>query len=492
MKRYIVTIISLSIAILFLSYNTASAYWVWTPETKKFINPKNAVKDSPKEQFDWGMNFYNAKDYERAAAEFDKLTKQYEYSEYASKAQYYMGLCYENMGKFYIAFQNYQKAIENFPHIENLDEIVAREFNIAKLYAAKSSPKVLGTDILTSRDRAIEIYKKVVDNAPYGKLADEAQYEMGSALKQSGMYDEAIQAFQKILDDYPNSRFEDKARFEVADCAYKASLKPAYDVEPTDKAIKAFEEFSQANRDTGLNAEADKTIQRLKDKAAEKSILTARFYESQNHPESAIIYYKDVLNKYPTSSFAKEARDKIERLTERIKNPPSKTFFKIAAPAPKREAAKVAKKEERKGWSPFGLWGPGKQKAAPVAKPAARESRSWLPFGWGRKPAVKAETEKAASEKIEPVERDAAPEEAAEEAAEAVPMPAEGQEAKVSEPVPQQMEPAKRQEVAAQMAESMERAKAAEAREREDSESASNDELASRPIKESPEDYTEY
>ena len=173
------SVIIAGVAALFLFSNTALAYWVWTPGTKKFINPKNAVKDSPKEQFEWAMTFYNAKDYQRAATEFDKLTKQYEYSEYASKAQYYVGLCYENMNKFYIAFQNYQKAIDNFPHIENIDEIVAREFNIANMFAVKESPKVLGTDILTSLDRSIEIYKKVVENAPYGRLADEAQYSMG-------------------------------------------------------------------------------------------------------------------------------------------------------------------------------------------------------------------------------------------------------------------------------------------------------------------------
>ena len=317
-KTFARSMIIAGIAALFLFSNTAWAYWVWTPGTKKFINPKNAVKDSPKEQFDWAMTFYNTKDYQRAAAEFDKLTKQYEYSEYASKAQYYAGLCYENMNKFYIAFQNYQKAIDNFPHIENMDEIVAREFNIANMFAVKESPKVLGTDILTSLDRSIEIYKKVVDNAPYGRLADEAQYNMGVAMKKAERYDEAIQTFQKILDDYPTSAFVDKAKFEVADCAYKASLKPAYDVEPTARAIKAFEDFSHENRDRSLSKEADKTIQRLKDRAAEKSLLTAQFYEKQGRYQAAIIYYKDVIETYPESSFVKLALSKIESLTAKI------------------------------------------------------------------------------------------------------------------------------------------------------------------------------
>jgi outer membrane assembly lipoprotein YfiO len=312
-----ILILLLTISLIFV--NAAGAYWLWTPETKKFVNPKYAVKDNPKDQYDWAMSFYEAKDYTRAAAEFEKLTKNFEYSEYAAKAQYYTGLCYENMGKFYMAFQNYQKTIDNFPHIENMDEIIAREFNIANIYAVKESPKVLGTDIMTSIDRAIEIYKKVVDNSPYGKLADEAQFKMGLALKKAERYDEAIAAFQRVLDDYPSSKFYDEAKYEVANCAYKASLKPDYDIEPTNKAIRAYEDVSQTSGDQKLSQEASKAIQRLRDRSAEKSMSVARFYESQKHYESAIIYYQDVLDKFPESSAANVARAKIEELKKRKK-----------------------------------------------------------------------------------------------------------------------------------------------------------------------------
>lgn len=319
MKKYNFVITISILAIIFLFINTASAYWIWTPETKKFINPKYAVKDSPKEQFDWAMSFYDTKDYQRAASEFERLTKHYEYSEYASKSQYYVGLCYENMSKFYIAFQNYQKTIDSYPHIDNMDEIIARQFNIGKIYANKDNPKVLGTDIMSALDRAIEIYKKVVDNAPYGKLADEAQFELAQGFKKSERYDEAISAFQKLIDDYPTSKYLDRAQYEVAYCAYRASLSPAYDIEGTDKAIKAFEDFAQSNKDQSLSREADATIQRLKDKAAEKSLMTARFYESQGRYDSAIIYYKDVVDRFPESSYVKEANAKIEELNKKRK-----------------------------------------------------------------------------------------------------------------------------------------------------------------------------
>lgn len=340
----ICTVIFVTCATTFIS--TSSAYWIWTPETKKFINPKYAVKDSPKEQYDWAMSFYDAKEYQRAAAEFDKLTKHYEYSEYAAKAQYQAGLSYENLGKYYIAFQNYQKAIDNFPHIGNIDEIIAREFNIGNIYADKENPKVLGADILTSTDRAIEIFKNVVDNAPFGKLADEAQYRMGEVLKEAQRYDEATVAFQRLVDDYQTSKFADKAKYEVAYCAYMASLQPAYDAAPTDRAIKAFKEFTEEHKDSELTKEADKTIQRLKDKSAEKSMMTARFYESQKRYPSAIIYYQDVMTRFPDSSQAPEARAKIEELKAGKKAPSADAIGKSWIPSWFGKKKQEAKKEE--------------------------------------------------------------------------------------------------------------------------------------------------
>ena len=383
--------------------SSASAYWLWTPETKKFVNPKYAVKDSPKEQFDWAMSFYTAKDYVRAAAEFEKLVKHYEYSEYASDAQYYIGLSYENMAKFYTAFQNYQKAIDNFPYIENLDEIIAREFNIANFYATKDNPKVLGMDIMTALDRAIEIYKKVVDNAPYGKLADEAQFKMGEALKKAERYDEAIQAFQKLVDDYPNSKFFEKAKYEAAHSAYKASLKPAYDTESTDKAIKAFQDFNETNQDKELSKEADKTVQRLKDRTAEKSLMTARFYESQKHYEAAIIYYQEVVNKFPDCSFVNEARSKIEKLSailngkakakegegvSKVWNPIK--FTKPAKPAEPPATPKEETKNTKKSWSPFSFTKPAKNQTAENKEaPKVVKAKAWNPLSFMGQPKPK-------------------------------------------------------------------------------------------------------
>jgi outer membrane assembly lipoprotein YfiO len=378
-KRSAFIIILFSLVGITALSGVANAYWVWTPETKKFINPKYAVKDSPKEQFDWAMSFYDTKDFQRAATEFEKLAKQYEFSEYASKAQYYVGLCYENMSKYYSAYLNYQKAIDNFPHIANTEEILAREFAIGNLYLSKPGPKVLGTDIMAPLDRAVEIFKKVVENAPYGKFAEESQFKLGEALKKSERYEEAVQAFHKVVEDYPKSKLVTKAMYEESNCAYKASLKPAYDASATDNAIKTFEKFVKTNKDADLAKSADTTMKRLKDNVSEKSFKAAEFYESQGKIQAAIIYYQDVIDTYPDSIFVPKSQAKIEMLKARGTK-------KAAAliDATKKKSERVAR--EKKPWSPF-KFNTGKPSGA--AKETSKKS-PWNLFNIGAKkePAV--------------------------------------------------------------------------------------------------------
>jgi len=296
----------------------AHAYWVWTPGSKKFINPKYAVKDTPEEQFAWAMGFFNAQDHKKAVAEFEKLIKSYEFSEYAAKAQFYVGMTYEKMGKPYMAFQSYQKVIDNYPYSEDLDEVIHREFEIGNYYLNKVNPRLFGTDILGPIERAVEIYKKVVENAPYGSYASEAQYNLGVALKKAERYGEAVEAFQRLLDEYPNDPLVEKAKYEIALSAYKASLSPAYDQGPLDKAISAFKNYIDEEENSEYAAEADRTLQRLQDRAAQKIFDIAAFYEKQKKYQSAITYYQEVINTYPDSIYALMAARKMGNLQRKI------------------------------------------------------------------------------------------------------------------------------------------------------------------------------
>ncbi len=308
----IVRIASILLLISFFILNAAEAFWVWTPKSKGLVNPKYAVKDSPEQQYDWAMSFYKEGDYKRAAEEFIRLVEHYKNSELAPDAQYYTALSYQKAGKYYIAFQNYQKVIENYPFTERIDEIIKAEYEIGEVFFNKHSGALMGVELMTDVEKAIEIFIKIIENIPYSAYADNAQFMIGSCYKKLQQYNEAVEAFQKLTQEYPASDLVEKAKYEQAQCMYLVSLNADYDQEPTDEAIQEFKKYSSESLDNKLKIEVDQTIAILEQKKAESVFKSAEFYEKQKKYKSARIYYREILRKYPRTSYALLAKIRLE------------------------------------------------------------------------------------------------------------------------------------------------------------------------------------
>ena len=322
----------LTLIILFLTVFTSTGYaaWVWTPETGSWLNPKYAVRDTAKEQFEWAMHFYDARDYKKSVKEFDKLVRFYPNSRYASKAQYYVGRSHENNQERYHAFLAYQKALDAYPYIENREEIIKREYDIGILFYEGQKAKVLGVAILPALDKAIEIFEKVVANDLYGGYADKAQFKIGESYNKQALYAQAVMAFQRLIEEYPTSELVDEARYEVAYATYRASLDPEYNQDATDDAIMEFENFARRNSANELAAEAGKVLNILKEKRAKSVFDIAIFYERQRHYASAAVYYKEVVDKYPNTSVAPLALSKYTEVEKKAKDIAEKEALKKA------------------------------------------------------------------------------------------------------------------------------------------------------------------
>ncbi|MDD4909161.1 MAG: outer membrane protein assembly factor BamD [Candidatus Omnitrophica bacterium] len=306
------------ILLLFLFINTvilapqAQAFWVWTPKTGRFVNPKHAVKQNPKEQLNFALGFFNAGDYIPAAEEFKKLIKYYPKSHEASEAQFYLGECLMKQADFYSAYKAYQKVIDKYPFSERIQEIVEKEYAIAeKFISGEAERKALGLRLPVDNP-AIEILEQIIENSTYGPLAPVAQYKLGLILKDLGRLYEAEEAFEKVANNYPASEWVAAARFQLASTKAATSTGPEYDSGAAGEAKKGFEDFLKVYPDAELSQKARDNITRIKDKEAQFNFDTARFYEKQKEYKAAAVYYKIVLDDYPDSKFASEA---VERLS---------------------------------------------------------------------------------------------------------------------------------------------------------------------------------
>jgi len=303
----------LAMLITAFTAGSASAYWIWTPKTGKWVNPKHAAKSTPKEQFDYAKSFYEAKKYQDAEREFKKLIKAYGKTREAAESQYLLGLIEEEQGRYYEAYQAYQKVIDKYPFFEKIQEVIGREYNIAELFMSGEKRKALGIQ-LPVENPAIEILGKVVENSTYGPLASKAQYKLGLVLKEIGRHYEAEEAFNKVLTNYPDSEWSEPAKFQIANVRAMTSRGSDYDQGAAKEAKDKFEEFVKEYPDAVLSKKAEESIGQLKEKEAESHYNIARFYEKQQAFDSAKIYYEDVISNYPRSPWAVKALERLRAL----------------------------------------------------------------------------------------------------------------------------------------------------------------------------------
>lgn len=308
------------LAFLFAA-DAAQAYWIWSPDLGRWINPKKAAKDTPEEQYNWAKQFYDERNWDRAIEEFEKVPAAFPNSRLAAEAVYFAGLSWEEKKDIAKAVDSYQKLIDKYPYSDRIKDAINREFEIGKNFADGEKIKVLGIPVLNGQEKAIEIFKHIVKNAPGGSFGDQAQFQMGEVYKAQGEFELAQKAYQAVIDEYPSSDLVPKARYQIAYVAMQASKRSQYSEQYAERAIEEFKGFKEQFPDNQQSVEADESIRVLREHNAKMQLATASFYERQNKLSSAKVYYQEIVTKYPDTSSGEIAKKKIEEIVQRESQP---------------------------------------------------------------------------------------------------------------------------------------------------------------------------
>ncbi len=294
------------------------AFWVWTPETGKFVNPKHTVRDTPKAQLAFALDFYKAKDYKKANDELQKLLKNYPRAREAAEAQFYLSLIQEDQGQWMAAFKSYQIVIDKYPFSERSAEVVKRQYGIGNALLEGKDKRNKFVDAVSGGEYdVVEVFRAVIKNAPYGEFAAPSQYKIGLYLLGKQLYQEARDEFEKTRNDYPDSQWAKAAKFQIALSDAKRSSKAQYNQKVTGTALKEFEDFVKKFPDADLSQEAKEHINALRQKEAENNFLIARFYEKQQKFDSAKSYYTMIVDNYSDTVWAKKAMKALRALEEK-------------------------------------------------------------------------------------------------------------------------------------------------------------------------------
>jgi outer membrane protein assembly factor BamD len=165
---------------------------------------------------------------------------------------------------------------------------------------------------------AITEFQNIVLQFPGNAVVDDAQYYLGMTRFQRSEYILAAFEFSKLIKTMPASEMVPDAQYMLAQSYYELSPVFSLDQSYTRKAIEEFQAFIDFFPANERVAEAEKKINQLNTKLAEKEFSNAVIYERMEYFNAALIYYNNVAEQYHDTHYAPTALyNRIKLLVQR-------------------------------------------------------------------------------------------------------------------------------------------------------------------------------
>lgn len=183
--------------------------------------------------------------------------------------------------------------------------------------------------VFDSHGRALQALRSIWLHDAAGPLADDALILSANHHLRTGDFVEATRLYKLLREQYPDSpHFQDAHLLGayVTMASYEGST---YDGAPLNEAkqlkqtaLQLFPNITEEER-----ARLEKDVRRLDDAEIGRLWDRVEFYKAKNQPQSVAVYCHVLINKFPESRFAEQARQELKRVEgsrRRFKKPQPK------------------------------------------------------------------------------------------------------------------------------------------------------------------------
>ena len=281
----------------------------WTVEGEETAVAGNAAEQMKKAEK------YQADGNDAAAYKsYKALVKRYGQSFLAPKAQRKIGQLLEKHNDNDKAYDAYSYYLTKYPQGEDFDAVVDSMYKIAMSFLQGEKRRTFGVRLAPSMSRAQAMFEGIVKNAPFSKLAPQAQFNVGQAMEKQQEYDKAIDAYNQTYTKYPNDPVAADALYQVGYVRAKQAREGSYDPNTNAKAREAFEDFIARYPNSEKVAQARENIKNLETGTNKNTLEIAKFYDKTRKYKAAVLYYNDVIKGQPGTPEAEYAKNRIEIL----------------------------------------------------------------------------------------------------------------------------------------------------------------------------------
>jgi outer membrane assembly lipoprotein YfiO len=317
------------------------------------------------------------KNFKAARAAADQFLKDHPDSPSCEEAMLLGAQAELDNGMYYQAFERLEAMLAKYPNGLFLERALTREMEVANAFLAGKKRIVGGVLRLPAADEGLTILRKISEHAPGTDIGERALLRIGEYRFQQKQYRDSADAYDEFLTLNPKSARVPHTMALAAESMYESFKGVAYDETPLVEAEARYKALLAQYPDEARKCRAADMVREITAIRGERAYETAKFYERTGKPQSAVFYYRQVVEEFPSTVWASEARTKVGVAPRQPSTKPAGEEPKPAAIEAKHgkegwsmgpEAASVTVTESGFGKAVIG------EKLAATTKPAATET----------------------------------------------------------------------------------------------------------------------
>jgi len=322
---------------------------------------KDAVGLGPNEQFAReayaeGDRLFREKKYSAAAKSFQKAVERGPHSPIEQDAMFMLAESYFFGDRYIKARDAYDALVKEHPNTRYLDAVVDRQWSIARYWEQyeEYDPDWVLTPNAVDKTRpwldtighAIKTYDNIRLNDPTGPRADDAIMATANIYFQRGRYDDADYHYTLLRREYPRSELQFEAHLLGLQAKLRKYQGADYDGTPLEEAKTLVKQLRMqfAGRLSNEEKERLRTVEgQLNLEVATRDYRMAEYFDGTKHYGSARYYYAQVMKKYPDTSLAVQARERLAQIGGEPDKPPKRLAWFVDLFPESSERSRVAR-----------------------------------------------------------------------------------------------------------------------------------------------------
>jgi outer membrane protein assembly factor BamD len=165
---------------------------------------------------------------------------------------------------------------------------------------------------------ALEKLRKLRHKFPYSKFSSKAQLRIADVYFLQESFSDAAQEYESFRDLHPKHEDTPYATYRVGESYAKdAPENIARDLTSDHKALTAFGEFLKLYPNDARAKDAKEQVHIVRNKLAAKELYIGDFYRIRSFPDAAAPRYKRVLELYPDTDSAADAKKYVAELEKK-------------------------------------------------------------------------------------------------------------------------------------------------------------------------------